>query len=137
MNGDCFMKRKKILFSLFVLATFILELIPNGAVLNFANPEGDSWRRTYSYFSMTPFGYANFGPLFTAILTCVLIVLVCVSWFKFSKRLNRTITIISGIATAISLLPLMFGIEHITVIGIIITVLLAATFAASFIKENK
>ena len=88
------MKRKKILFSLFILATFILELIPNGAVLNFANPEGDSWRRTYSYFSMTPFGYANFGPLFTAILTCVLIILVCVSWFKFSKRLNRIIMII-------------------------------------------
>lgn len=131
------MKRKKILFSLFILATFILELIPNGAVLNFAKPEGDSWRRTYSYFSMTPFGYANFGPLFTAILTCVLIILVCVSWFKFSKRLNGIIMIISGIAVVTSLLPLMFGTEYITVIGIIITVLLAATFATSFIKENK
>lgn len=131
------MKRKKILFSLFILATFILELIPNGAVLNFANPEGDSWRRTYSYFSMTPFGYANFGPLFTAILTCVLIILVCVSWFKFSKRLNRIIMIISGITVVTSLLPLMFGTEYITVIGIIITALLASIFAVSFIKEDK
>lgn len=131
------MKRKKILFSLFILATFILEIIPNGAVLNFANPEGDSWRRTYSYFSMTPFGYANFGPLFTAILTCVLIILVCVSWFKFSKRLNRIIMIISGITVVTSLLPLMFGTEYITVIGIIITALLASIFAVSFIKEDK
>lgn len=131
------MKRKKILFSLFILATFILELIPNGAVLNFANPEGESWRRTYSYFSMTPFGYANFGPLFTAILTCVLIILVCVSWFKFSKRLNRIIMIISGITVVTSLLPLMFGTEYITVIGIIITALLASIFAVSFIKEDK
>ena len=131
------MKRKKILYSVFIVSAFILELFPNGVVLNFANPEGDPWRRTYSYFSMTPFGYANFGPFFTAILTCILIALVCIGWFKFSKRINRIIMTISGIATATSLLPLMFGTEYITLIGIIITALLAAIFATSFIKENK
>ncbi len=131
------MRQKKILFSLFVLAMFVLELLPNGAVLNFANPEGTSWRKTYSYFSLTPFGYANFGPLLTAILTCVLIVLVCIGWLKFGKGLNRSIRIISGIAFITSLLPFLHGTQYITVVGIVITVLSAAAFAVSFLKDDK
>ena len=56
------MKIKKSLFVVLPLVALILELLPNGVVLNFANPDGEPWRRTYSYFSLTPFGYANFGP---------------------------------------------------------------------------
>lgn len=68
-------KVTRILLVIFPLAALILELLPNGVVLNFANPEGEPWRHTYSYFSLTPFGYANFGPFLTAILTCVLLAL--------------------------------------------------------------
>ena len=65
------MKIKKSLFVVLPLATLILELLPNGVVLNFANPEGEPWRRTYSYFSLTPFGYANVGPFITDLyFTC-------------------------------------------------------------------
>ena len=37
------MKIKKSLFVVLPLATLILELLPNGVVLNFANPEGEPW----------------------------------------------------------------------------------------------
>lgn len=67
------MKMKKLLLVSFPIIAFVLELLPYGVVLNFANPEGEPWRRTYSYFSLTPFGYANFGPFITAILTCALL----------------------------------------------------------------
>ena len=129
------MKIKKSLFVVLPLVALILELLPNGVVLNFANPEGEPWRRTYSYFSMMPFGYANFGPLITAILTCVLLVLMAIYLFKPRKGLNTAILNVSGFATAASLMPLMFGFDYITVIGVIITVLLAGIFGICFIKR--
>ena len=122
------MKIKKLPLLIFPIAALILELLPNGVVLRFANPDGEPWRRTYSYFSMMPFGYANFGPLITAILTCVLLVLVAIYLFKPSKGVNTAILNVSGFATAASLMPLMFGFYYITTIGVIITILLAGTF---------
>ena len=130
------MKIKKSLFVVLPLATLILELLPNGVVLNFANPEGEPWRRTYSYFSLTPFGYANVGPFITAIQTCILLVLVAVYLFKPRNGLNTAILNVSGFATAASLMPLMFGFDYITVIGVIITLLLAGTFGCGFIKAK-
>ena len=130
------MKIKKCLFVVLTLVALIFELLPNGVVLNFANPEGEPWRWTYSYFSMMPFGYANFGPLITAILTCVLLVLVVIYLFKPRKGLNTAILNVAGFATAASIMPLMFGFDYITVIGVIITVLLAGTFGCGFIKAK-
>lgn len=130
------MKLKKTLFVILPLVALILEILPYGAVLNFANPEGKSWHRTYSYFSMMPFGYANFGPLITAILTCVLLVLVVIYLSKPRKGLNTAILNVAGFATAASILPLMFGFDYITVIGVIITALLAGTFGCGFIKTK-
>ena len=130
------MKIKKSLFVVLPLATLIFELLPNGVVLNFANPEGEPWRRTYSYFSLTPFGYANVGPFITAILTCILLVMVAVYLLKPRNGLNTAILNVSGFATAASLMPLMFGFDYITVIGVIITLLLAGTFGCGFIKQN-
>ena len=51
------MKMKKLLLVFFPIIAFVLELLPYGVVLNFANPEGEPWRRTYSYFSLTPLPY--------------------------------------------------------------------------------
>ena len=130
------MKIKKILLSVFCLTVFILELLPYGVVLNFANPEGEPWRKTYSYFSLTPFGYANFGPFITAILTCALLVIVVAYLFKSHKGLNIAIMNVSGFATATSLLPLMFGFSYVTVIGVIVSVLLVLTFGICFIKSE-
>ena len=130
------MKTKKSLFVILPLVALILELLPYGVVLSFANPDGEPWRKTYSYFSMMPFGYANIGPLITAILTCVLLVLVVIYLSKPRKGLNTAILNVAGFATAASILPLMFGFDYITVIGVIITALLAGTFGCGFIKTK-
>lgn len=128
--------RKRLLLMFLPLAALILEILPNGVVLRFANPDGEPWIRKYSYFSLTPFGYANFGPFIAAILTCVLLVLAFIYLFKPCKGLNIAILNISGFATVASLLPLMFGFDYITVIGVIITALLAGTFGCGFIKAK-
>ena len=130
------MKMKKFALLILPIVTLIFELLPYGVVLNFANPEGEPWRKTYSYFSLTPFGYANFGPFITAILTCALLVLVVVYLFKSHKGLNIAIMNVSGFATATSLLPWMFGFSYVTVIGVIVSVLLALTFGICFFKSE-
>ena len=131
------MKIKKLLFLIITLAALVLEMLPNGVVLRFANPEGDPWLRTYSHFDLTPFGYANFGPLITAVLTCVLLLLVVIYLFKPRKGLNTAIMNVSGFAAVAAFAPVMFGVEYLTVIGIVVGLLLAATFGTCFIKEKQ
>ena len=131
------MKVKKLLLMFLPLAALILELLPNGVVLHFANPEGEPWVNTYSHFDMTPFGYANFGPLIAAVLTCVLLLLAVIYFFKPRKGLNTAMMNVSGFATVAAFAPLMFGTDYLTVIGIIVGLLLAATFGVCFMKEKQ
>ena len=128
------MKIKKLLLSFLAVMALIFELLPNGVVLQFMNPDGEPWVRTYSYFSLVPYGYANFGPLIAAALTCVLIILITISWFKYSRGLNMSIMCISGIAAISSLSPVLYGFEYVTSIAIVVTILLAAIFVGCIIR---
>lgn len=113
---------KKLTSVIILLAVIILELLPYGAVLNFAPAPGETIRSTYSYFSLVPFGYANFGPFLTAILSCILLFLSLLYLLK--EKGKRAIITISAIAFATSLMPLIFGFSYMTAIGIIISALL-------------
>ena len=104
------LKRKQpiIVFSV-LIAILVLELLPYGAVLNFANAEGEVLRSTYSYFDLTPYGYANFGPFITAILTCILLVTSFVNLLVDSRKLRASIRIVSVVTLLISLAPLLIN----------------------------
>lgn len=128
--------KKKFPMLILPLAALILEILPYGAVCVFAVDEGERIRQTFSYFDLTPFGYANFGPFIAAILTCVLLVLAVVYAVKKSKGLNTAIMNVSGIATAASLMPLLYGINFFSIIGAAISVFLAATFGVCFMKDK-
>lgn len=112
-----------ILFALSVLL-IVLELMPGGAMLRFGSPEGDPTVQTYVYFSLIPYGYANFGPFWTAILSCALLVLECIALFTKSKQLFAPITVLSALALFCSLLPLFFGLG--TWLGGIISLIILA-----------
>ena len=125
------------------LITLILELLPYGAVCNFANPEGDPFRKTFSYFDLTPFGYANFSPLLTALLTCALTVLLVYFLFSGSRRVARVATVLSLVACVLSLCPLLYGIRFYSVVGGLITLtffmetaLLYGGLASKKVKES-
>ncbi len=115
----------------------IFELLPSGVVLYFINPEGEDWRYTYSYFDPIPFGYADFGPLLTAVLTCILLVLTFILLFIKGERFVGAVRILGACAVATSLMPLMFGIKWFTPIGVVITVLLALAFGLGFVKAKE
>ena len=126
------MKKKMITLAI-LLSALVLEILPYGAVCNFANPDGESWRKTYSYFSMIPYGYGDFGPLITAILTCVLLVIIILS-ILLKKDWSKSISIISAIATLTSLAPLMFGFSNFSLVGAMISACILATFVISRIE---
>lgn len=128
------LKRKQpiIVFSV-LIAILVLELLPYGAVLNFANAEGEALRSTYSYFDLTPYGYANFGPFITAILTCILLVTSFVNLLVDSRKLRASIRIVSVVALLISLAPLL--INCYSVWGGAISLLLLLVFTISSEKE--
>ena len=126
--------KKKLIILCTTLIALVLEILPYGAVCNFANPDGEPWRYTYSYFDLTPFGYANFAPFIVALLTCVLIVLIIVS--LLSKKSMRTpILTVSAIATVLSLAPLLYGIRFFSIVGAFISVALALTTAVAFVID--
>lgn len=120
------MKKKRFLYLIFPIITLILETLPYGAVLNFANPGGEPLRKTFSYFSLTPFGYANFAPFITAIITCIVFVLLIVYCITGKQRIAITVRNILCICTVWSLGPLVFGINCFSAVGALITAFLIA-----------
>ncbi len=127
--------KKKIIVLCILLCTLVLEILPYGAVCNFANPEGPPHRVTYSYFSMIPYGYGDFGPLITAIFTCILLVITILS-IILKKDWSQALLVISVIATLTSLAPLLIGLDNFSVVGAIISLSLIAATVVVSLRES-
>ena len=120
------MKKKNFLFVIIPIVALVLEVLPWGVVMNFANPDGKPWRYTYSYFDMMPFGYAIFPPLLVAICTCVLFVLTIVYVFRQNSTIFKAITITNAAALILSLAQFLYGLSNISAINVLVTLLFAA-----------
>ena len=127
-----------------VLAALGLELTPYGAVLNFGRLAADgtigTFRETYSYFSLMPFGYANFFPLLTGVLTVVLLLLSLWQLLRPSIRRGNTLFILEILAAAMSVMSwVVFGADYISGVGIGITacLVLAAVCLSLANRENQ
>ena len=127
--------KKRLLYLILPIITIILEILPYGAVCNFANPEGKPWRKTFSYFDLTPFGYANFAPFLTAISTCTVLVLLAVYLITDKQRLISAVKLLLGIGVVLSLCPLFYGIDFFSIVGAMITVSLVAELVLLFIVD--
>lgn len=127
--------KKKIIMLSTALAALILELLPYGAVCNFANPDGEPWRRTFSYFDLTPFGYANFSPFIVALLTICLIALIIIAIIT-KKSFHTPILTVSAISTILSFAPLLLGIKYFSIVGALISIMLLSTSIIACIKKD-
>lgn len=131
------MSKRKIFMIILSVLTVILELLPYGAVCIFMDDGGTEIRRTYSYFSLIPYGYADFSPLITALLSCVILTLCVILCFPKSQRLIAYIAVLSALATVISVCPILLGIENYSFLGKIITALLAIIFILALSVKKK
>ena len=123
------------------IIALLLEMIPYGAVLRFGRPTEvgsiGHFRETYSYFALTPFGYANFAPLLTAAATCVICALLVTYSITGKRNLAAVAKTLAVISTVISLGPLALGAAYYSVIGALITASLLAEwlFLRSAVKS--
>lgn len=129
------MKKKNLFALLSSLLALALEITPWGAVLNFALDDGETIRKTYSYFSMIPFGYANFFPLMTAIMTCLLVLFLLIALIRKSEKAANTAFFLSLGGAVISLLPLLYGVRAFSLTGLGITLCLAVSALLLFRRE--
>ncbi len=122
-------------------AALVFEILPLGAVLVFAAPDPASTvRQIYSYFSVIPFGYANFTPSLTGLLTVTVFLLGIIGLCRFYKATKcRNAAFICGIIAAIfSLLPLVFyGSQYMTVASYVITALLLLSLCLQAVANRK
>lgn len=128
--------KKRLLCLILPVITLILEILPYGAVLNFANPEGPPQRQTYSYFNPITYGYAYFTPLLTALVTCaVLAVLIiwCITGKRGMATAARTLLLIG---TVLSFGFLLYGPDSVSAVAVLISVSLLAETAIFHIMRK-
>lgn len=119
------------------IITIVLEILPYGAVCVFMEGGGAKIKQTFSYFDLTPYGYANFSPFITAILSCITCIL-CILFLKInSKIIKNAITIITGFSTVISITPMLMGIEYITIVSVCVTLSMLILFVLSIIRGRQ
>ena len=123
---------KKVCLAVLPALTIVLELLPLGAVCIFATSPTERVKETFSYFSPTPFGYANFAPLITATLTVAIFLLS----LKKKKGVLKALFVLSIITVVISLLPLMYGLNYYTLVGAFITVTLVIESILAKIQQK-
>ena len=118
--------KKRFQYLVLPIITLILEVLPYGAVCIFASSPTDRIRETFSYFDLTPFGYANFAPFLTALITCLIFILLLIYWLKGNVVFAIKAKNILYVATVMSLGPLVFGLSYFSVVGALITTCLIA-----------
>ena len=129
------MKKYFYILLLIVFSALIFEALPFGVVLHFGEQDGTVIERTFSYFNLTPWGYACLGPLPTAVLTVALSIILIIGCFKEKRSLLLTCAIVSAVAALISVLP--FIDKSFTWITGIVTLLLCGTTVCGFIGYKK
>ncbi len=116
-----------IIYTVVTAVVILLEALPYGAVLNFARaPEegGGTFRTTYSYFDPLPYGYANFGPFLTAVLSAVMLLLLLFAFFIRRFGLLKAVFVLNILAVLTSLMPLLMGVRNYSIVGLLISALL-------------
>ncbi|MDO5477695.1 MAG: hypothetical protein Q4G23_00850 [Clostridia bacterium] len=139
--------KKRFLYLLLPIITLILEILPYGAVCNFMRPPASAnsdapvghFRELFSYFDLTPFGYANFAPMITAVMTCIILLILAIYCFTGKESLVRTARNILCVCSVISFGPLALGPDFLSVVGVLISISLVAEFIVllSFNKTLK
>lgn len=131
--------KKRLLLLVFPAVALVLELLPKGVMMQFAVPPGEPPIIEYHpYFSLFPFGYGNFAPFPTALITLIVFITLAV----YCKNGNYNLINLSRgflcVGVLFSVIPfVLFGIKTLTLVGALITLSLAAgLFVLLFVKKS-
>ncbi len=126
--------KKRLSYLMLPAVALILEILPYGAVCNFAVSPEKAQRKTFSYFSLVPYGYANFTPFITALITCVVFALLLVYCFKGKHRVAKVAEILVGIGAVVSFGQFLFGLNYISLVSMLISLALVAEFILLYLN---
>ena len=132
-------KRKRTFVLLAIAVTILsLELLPYGAVLEFAHMSPDLtlsyYEQHFSYFDPMVYGHGHFGPLITAVSTCILAVFAVIAVFFENRAVRIALRVVSVLSLLFSLTPMLTGCY--SPVGMAISVLLLVTCVISLKKEE-
>ena len=132
-------KRKRSFFLLAItILTLILELLPYGAILEFAHMSPELtlgyYEEHFSYFDPMVYGHGHFGPLITAVLTCILAGITVISIFFEGRTIWIALRVMSVLTLLCSLTPMLTGCY--SPVGMAISALLLVTCIISLKKEE-
>ena len=116
--------KKRLLFLIPPVIAFILELLPYGVIMKFADGPDSTYFETYSYFSLLPFGDAIFGPLIAAVLTCALFAVTILYVITANGKLKIATMVLAMASGLLSASPALYGLERLSLINAVIAVLL-------------
>lgn len=128
--------------SALLAAALVLEILPYGAMLVFAPGPNQRLAQSFSYFSLVPFGYANFFPLPTGILTAAALLLSLMCLLAAARKHRPrggglcTAALACSLATAaFSLMPLAFGPAYMSWASYAVSALLLAAAALLLLRR--
>ena len=128
--------KKRLLLLIAPIIALILECLPYGVILKFADAPDSTYTETYSYFSLLPFGYAVFGPLIAAVLTCALLI-VTVIYVIFAKEgLQIAVMVIAMIAGLLSASPALYGLEYLSLINAVVALIFSVEAVILLIRTK-
>ena len=101
--------------------------LPYGISMTWAHPDPSARiTRTFSYFSLTPFGYANWSPIITAMLFTIATIL-----FIFSSIFNKRwgfVLVLTVVSVLMSFSTMYFisviSLNKVTALNVIISIML-------------
>lgn len=93
-----------------LVLALVLELLPTGVVLMFADGPGQQIPQSFSYFDLTPVGYGAWFPMLIGAATVLALILglLCL-WQRNARGLFTAWLACVGIGGALSLLHLLFS----------------------------
>ena len=130
-------KRPFVLLAITVMI-LILEIIPYGAILEFAHMSPELtlgyYEEHFSYFDPIVYGHGHFGPLITAVLTCMLAVITVIAVFFENRAVRIALRVVSVLTLLCSLTPMLT--ECYSPVGMAISAFLLVTCIISLKKEE-
>ena len=130
-------KRSFVLLAITVMI-LILEIVPYGTILEFAHMSPELtlgyYEDHFSYFDPMLYGYGHFGPLITAVLTCMLAVITVIAVFFEKHAVRIALRVVSVLTLLCSLTPMLTGCY--SPVGMAISALLLVTCIISLKKEE-
>ncbi len=130
------MKLKRFLPTFFSLIAFAFEWIPSGVVLFFANPEGEPFRSSYSFFSLVPYGYGTITPFLCALLTSFGLLAALLFCFKPKKGFLLAARYFPLVAALLAAATVFNAAARLSYIGFSIILLLAGAFTSTYFSKS-